>query len=299
MRVAVTGGAGFLGRYVARALEDQGDDVFVVRSEEYDLRDPVAGVRGLLYEVKPEAIVHLAARVGGIGENVERPGEFLYENALMGLQLLEEARRNDVAKFVVVGTACMYPEDAPIPTRESDLYAGRPARETSAYGFAKRLLLEAGAAYREQYDFDAVFVIPSNLYGPGDRSTHVMPSLIRRFALAIAAEADEVVLWGTGSATRDFLYVEDAAAGIVAALNYYDEPTPVNLGSGVETPIYELALEVAGALGYSGAIRWDPTRPEGTPRRLLDVRKAATLMGWYPETPLADGLKRTIAEMVP
>lgn len=288
MRVTVTGGNGFLGRHVVEALRAREHAVESPSSKEYDLRSGVE-CEDLVLDTKPDAVVHLAARVGGIGDNVNAPGTFLYENAMMGLQLMDVARKVGVSKFLTVGTACMYPDTAPVPTPEVSLWDGLPAHDTMAYAQAKRLVLAQGMAYAEQYDFNATFVIPSNLYGPGDESTHVMPMLVRKFYDA-QESGENVLLWGSGSATRDFLYVKDAAEGIALALDYYNEPWPVNLGSGQETPIYALAHAIAYEIGFDGDIQWDPTRPEGTMRRALDIQRANTKFGWTPKTKLRQGL---------
>lgn len=288
MRVVVTGGYGFLGRHVVNALQREGYDAVPVSSSKYDLRKPEDSAALFTVE-KPDMVVHLAARVGGIGDNVSAPGTFLYENAMMGLMLMDNARRYGVQKFLTVGTACMYPDEVVVPTPESALWQGHPAVETSAYAQAKRLILSQGQAYSEQYDFNAVFVIPSNLYGPGDESTHVVPMLVNKFSEAMD-EDEDVLLWGGGSATRDFLYVKDAADGIVMALQYYNDPRPVNLGTGVETPIWALAQAIAWELDFKGDIMWDPTKPEGTLRRALDCTLARERFGWTAETRLRQGL---------
>lgn len=293
MKIVVTGGTGFLGKHVCAALEKEGLVAVPVGSADYDLRNN-GQIVDLLRDEEPQAIVHLAARVGGIGENVDQPGTFLYENAMMGLQLMDAARAWGVEKMLTVGTACMYPDTATIPMREDAIWNGPPSRETGAYAQAKRLILAQGVAYAEQYDFNAVFVVPSNLYGPGDESSHVVPMLTRKFYDALET-GDDVELWGSGSATRDFLYVEDAAAGVVQALLYYNDPQPVNLGTGVETPIYALARAVAWEIGYEGEIRWDPTRPEGTLRRALDCTRARQKFGWTPKFRLRQGLPRYLA----
>jgi len=291
MRVIVTGGNGFLGKHVVRALEREGADVWAPKSSEYDLRDPHAVTDLLCVNGMYDAVVHLAARVGGIGDNTARPGTFLYENAMMGLQLLERARQCGVQKFLTVGTACMYPDVVPVPTPESALLDGPPAHDTGAYAHAKRLILAQSQAYAEQYDFNATFVVPSNLYGPGDRTTHVMPSLVRKFYDA-KEDGEPVLLWGSGSPTRDFLYVEDAAEAIALVLLYYNDPQPLNLGSGVETPIWALAQAIKYETGFTGDIMWDPTRPEGTLRRALDCTLARNVLGWTAKTPLNEGLPR-------
>ena len=290
MRVTVTGGNGFLGRHVVTALRASDHAVEAPTSQDYDLRSGIE-CQDLINDTKPDAVVHLAARVGGIGDNVAKPGEFLYENAMMGLQLMEISRRVGVSKFLTVGTACMYPDHTPVPMKEDDLWNGLPAHDAAAYAHAKRLLLAQGQAYAEEYDFNAVCVVPSNLYGPGDDTTHVVPMMTQKF-LEAAEIGDDVILWGSGSATRDFLYVEDAADGIAAALDHYNSPRPVNLGTGVETPIYALASAIAWELGFTGRIRWDPTRPEGTPRRALDPARAREQLGWVATTSLRAGLPK-------
>ena len=289
MRVNVTGGNGFLGKHVCEALRSEGHDVFAPTSDEFDLVTPVDVEAFLDTPDVPDAVVHLAARVGGIGDNVQRPGEFLYDNAMMGLQLLEEARKRGISKFLTVGTACMYPDTVPVPTPETELWNGRPAHDTEAYAQAKRLLLSQSIAYSEQYDFNAMFVIPSNLYGPGDTSTHVLPHLVRKFYSA-QEEGEDVMLWGSGSSTRDFMYVTDAAQGITQALEYWNRPDPINLGTGIETPVYALASAIAYEIGFEGDILWDPTRPEGTPRRALDCSKAAEFLSWTATVRLRQGL---------
>lgn len=293
MKVLVTGGTGFLGKYVVEALAADGHDPIPVGSKDYDLLDDHA-VFNLFYDHSPEMIVHLAARVGGIGDNYERPGDFIYENALMGLKLMESARKHGVYKFLTAGTACMYPASARIPQNEEDIWNGLPAYETVAYAQAKRLILAQGIAYREQFDFNAIMVIPSNLYGPRDESTHVVPSLIRKIGDAVQNEEESVTLWGTGNASRDFLYVQDAAQGIVAALNYYEGELPLNLGSGIEVPIFGLARTIKELYGYEGKILWDIMKPEGTRRRCLDTSRAKKYVGWYATTQLSKGLEKTI-----
>jgi len=290
VRVIVTGGYGFLGQHVVQKLIDEDHVVFAPRSRDYDLREMEACQR-LLKRHSPDAIVHLAARVGGIGDNVSRPADFLFDNAVMGLHLMEAAYRAGTAKMLTVGTACMYPATSTIPMVESEIFGGEPAFETGAYAHAKRLILSQGIAYAEQYDFDAVFLVPTNLYGPGDRTTHVVPQVTRKFSEALD-DGGPVVLWGSGSPTRDFLYAEDAAEGIVQALLYHNEPYAVNLGTGVETPIWALAHAIAWELGYDGEIVWDPTRPEGAGRRALDSSLAKQKFGWSARTSLRDGLRK-------
>lgn len=292
MRVLVTGGAGFLGRYVARHLEDAGHDVFTIRSRDYDLRTRL-GIAGALADAEPDVVVHLAAAVAGIGANEAHPGRFLYENAIMGLELMEQSRRGGVRKFVSVGTACEYPERAPIPLREETIWDGFPAPVTAPYGLAKRMLLAQGQAYRTEFGFDAIHLIPCNLYGPGDNfdaeTSHVIPALIRRFAEA----GPTVTCWGTGTATREFLYVEDAARGIAMATEGYDSPEPVNLGTGVETTVAELVGKIAALYGFGGQVRWDDSRPDGAPRRRLDVERAKGF-GFTATVELDEGLALTV-----
>lgn len=290
MRVTVTGGNGFLGKHVVEALKKAEHAVEAPSSKDYDLRNGVES-QDLIGDTKPDVVVHLAARVGGIGDNIAHPGAFLYENAMMGLQLMENARRMGVSKFVTVGTACMYPDNSAIPMVESQIWNGLPSIETGPYAHAKRLILAQGMAYAEAYDFNTVFLVPSNLYGPGDTTTHVIPQLTRKFQDAILT-GDDVVLWGTGNVTRDFLYVEDAAHGIQQAVEYVNNPWPVNLGTGVETPIYALAQAVAWELGFQGRIHWDITKPEGALRRALSTTRAHMTMSWGARTPLREGLPK-------
>lgn len=296
--VMVTGGAGFLGQDVCDELRRLGPATVVVpRKAEYDLTEQ-AQVRRLLDDHRPDVVVHLAAVVGGIGANRENPGRFFYENAVMGVMLMEEARRRDVTKYVQVGTVCSYPKFAPVPFREDAIWDGYPEETNAPYGIAKKALLVQAQAYRQQYAFDAVTLLPVNLYGPGDnfdpRSSHVIPALIRKVIEARDAGRPFVEAWGTGSASREFLYVKDAAAGVAAAVDRYDSPDPVNLGSGQETTIKALTELVCELCGFPGEVRWDSSKPDGQPRRCLDTSRAAGRFGWRAGTPLRDGLAETV-----
>ena len=288
-RVLVTGGHGFLGRNVVAGLRAGGAEVLAPRRAEFDLTEQSA-VRALLESTRPQQIIHLAAACGGIGANVANPGRFLYENAVMGLHLLEAARLAAVEKLVLISTTCAYPRDAPLPLSEDDLWSGKPTGATGPYGMAKRLLHEAVAAYGEQYGRRDVVLLPANLYGPEDHfdpaHSHVVAALIRRYVEAARADAPEVVNWGSGTPSREFLHVRDAARR--------DEPAPVNLGTGVETPIKALAAQIATAAGYGGVTRWDTTKPDGQPRRVLDVSRAKSF-GFEAEISLADGIAETVA----
>src|ERR1035438_4246127 len=297
-RILLTGGSGFLGRPVHERLLGRGAaEVFSPRSAEYDLRERDA-VRQALADTRPDVVVHLAAVVGGIGANMATPGQFFYDNAIMGIQLIEESRLAGVERFVCVCTVCAYPKHAPTPFREEDLWEGYPEETNAPYGLAKKMLLVQLQAYREEYGFPGIYLLPVNLYGPGDHfdleSSHVIPAMIRKFLEAHESGAREVVLWGDGSPTREFLYVEDAAEGILAAAERYDGADPVNLGSGDEISIRDLAALVARETGFGGAVRWDSSRPNGQPRRKLDVTRAEQLFGWHSRVSLTDGLRRTI-----
>jgi GDP-L-fucose synthase len=297
-RVLITGGSGFLGRHVVSAFERRGyRDVVVVRKAQYDLtREP--DVQRLFSEKRPQVVVHLAAVVGGIGANREAPGRFFYENVMMGALTMEHARLAGVEKFVGIGTICAYPKLAPIPFLERDLWNGYPEETNAPYGIAKKMLLVQGQAYREQYGFDAIHLLPVNLYGPHDNfdpsSSHVIPALVRKCFEAVEAGAGDVVCWGTGNATREFLYVEDCAEGIVLAAERYDQPDPVNLGAGFEISIRDLAELVAELTGFRGRLVFDRTKPDGQPRRSLDVTRARSLFGFSATTDFRAGLKRTV-----
>jgi GDP-L-fucose synthase len=296
-RVMVTGGRGFLGRRIVHQLEERGATAIVVGSAEYDLTEPER-VRAALRDVGPEYVIHAAAVVGGIGANRERPGDFFYENAVMGIHLIHEAWKAGIRKLVVVGTVCSYPKFTEVPFREEDLWSGYPEETNAPYGLAKKMLLVQAQAYREQYGFDSVFVIPSNLFGPGDNfdesSSHVIPAIIKKCVEAIEADRDEVVLWGTGRATREFLYVDDAAEGIALSLERLNGPDPVNLGSATEISIADLAELIAKVTGFEGHFVWDPSKPDGQPRRSVDGSRAHELVGWSPRVDIEEGLRRTV-----
>jgi GDP-L-fucose synthase len=294
----VTGGAGFLGRVVcARLGSEDLADLFVPRSAQYDLRT-VEGVRDALADGRPQIVIHLAAVVGGIGANRENPGRFFHDNAVMGIHLMEESRRAGVEKFVQIGTVCSYPKLAPVPFREDDLWDGYPEETNAPYGLAKKMLLVQGQAYRAQYGFPVIHLIPVNLYGPGDNfdpaSSHVIPALIKKCVDARESGADHIEVWGTGSASREFLYVDDAAEGIVLAADRYDDPDPVNLGTGQEITIRDLVTLIVELTGFVGEIRWDATKPDGQPRRALDTSRAKERFGFVARTDFSAGLRVTI-----
>jgi GDP-L-fucose synthase len=296
--IMVTGGAGFLGTHVVEELRGRGyANLSVVRSRDHDLTTH-RGVTSAMTEYKPEVIIHLAAIVGGIGANAARPGEFFYKNLMMGVQLMEQSRLVGLEKFVAVGTVCAYPKNTPVPFHEDDLWNGYPEETNAPYGLAKKMLLVQSQAYRQQYGFNSIFLLPVNLYGPGDNfdpeSSHVIPAMIKKFADAHEAGAPMVTLWGDGSPTREFLYVADAARGIVDATERYSGSEPVNLGSSFEIAIRDLATEVATAIGYTGEIIWDTTKPNGQPRRKLDVSRADKLFGFRSTTGFAEGLANTV-----
>jgi len=297
-RVLVTGGSGFLGRHVVEALGTHGcRDVIVVRKAQHDLtHEP--DVKRLFEETAPQVVIHLAAVVGGIGANREAPGTFFYQNVMMGALTMEHARLSGVEKFVGVGTICAYPKLAPIPFLERDLWNGYPEETNAPYGIAKKMLLVQGQAYREQFAFHAIHLLPVNLYGPHDnfdpKSSHVIPALVRKFLEAVESGADEVVCWGTGNATREFLYVEDCADAIVRATEDYDSPEPVNIGAGFEISIRDLAELIAALTGFRGRLTFDRTKPDGQPRRSLDVSRARDAFGFAASTDFRTGLMRTI-----
>ena len=296
-RVAVTGGSGFLGRHVVAALETRGCTVLVPRKAQYDLTR-AADVERMYADLRPEIVIHLAAVVGGIGANRDSPGRFFFENVMLGALTMEMARQHGVEKFVGIGTICAYPKLAPVPFLERDLWNGYPEETNAPYGIAKKMLLVQGQAYRQEYGFNAIHLLPVNLYGPHDnfdpKSSHVIPALIRKCLEAAAAGAPDVVIWGTGNATREFLFVEDCAEGIVLATERYDDPEPVNLGAGFEIPIRELAQLVADLTGFTGRLRFDRSKPDGQPRRMLDVTRAERRFGFRATTDFHAGLRRTI-----
>ncbi len=297
-RVLVTGGAGFLGGFIVEKLRSRGcAEVTAPRSRQYDLRD-LAAVRRLLDDTRPDLVIHGAARVGGIGANRAHPAEFFYDNLMMGVQLLHECHRRGVGKFVALGTVCAYPKHTPVPFREDDLWNGYPEETNAPYGLAKKMLLVQAQAYRQQYGYDAIFLLPVNLYGPRDNfdleSSHVIPALIRKCVEAKERGDDKLVVWGTGAATREFLYVEDAAEGILMAAERYDGQAPVNLGSGMEISIKDLVDLIRRLTGFTGRVVWDHDKPDGQPRRCLDIGRARESFGFAARTPFEEGLRRTV-----
>ena len=299
-KVAVTGGAGFLGAAVVRQLIARGvspDAITVVRKAEYDLTHETDVVR-LFADHRPQAVIHLAAVVGGIGANRKNPGSFYYQNMIMGALLMEQARLAGVEKFIAIGTICAYPKFTPVPFREEDLWTGYPEETNAPYGIAKKALLVQAQAYRQQYGFNGVYLLPVNLYGPGDNfnpeNSHVIPALIKKFVEAKETGQDAVEIWGTGRATREFLYVDDAAEGIVRASEHLETSDPVNLGAGFEISIKDLAELIARLTDFKGQLVWNTSQPDGQPRRCLDTTRAEQLFGFRARTSLEDGLRRTI-----
>jgi GDP-L-fucose synthase len=296
-RVVVTGGAGFMGSRVVERLKTAGAEVFVPRSRDYNLVDGTA-VKRLYKDARPEVVIHAAAVVGGIGANRANPGRFFYENLMMGAQCLEEARASGAKKFVAVGTICAYPKFTPVPFKEEDLWTGYPEETNAPYGLAKKMLLVQSQAYRQQYGFNSIFLLPVNLYGPGDNfdpaSSHVIPALIRKVIEAKRDGRDEIEVWGTGRATREFLYVDDCAEAIVLAAERYEAAEPVNIGAGFEISIKDLAELIVKLAGFKGRLRWDATKPDGQPRRCLDTSRATKEFGFKASTPFEKGLAATI-----
>jgi GDP-L-fucose synthase len=298
VRAVVTGGAGFLGKRVVESLRAQGIEPYVPRIEDWDLTK-AGDVDRLFAEQKPELVIHLAAEVGGIGANRANPGRYWYANLVMGANVLEQSRLSGVDKLVVIGTICAYPKFTPVPFKEEELWNGYPEETNAPYGIAKKTLLVGAQAYRDQYGLDAIFLLPVNLYGPGDNfdleSSHVIPAQIRKMVEARKRGDREVVLWGDGSPTREFLYVDDCAEAIALAAERYDGPDPVNIGTGSEISIRDLAETIAELTGYEGELVWDASKPNGQPRRCLDTERAERLFGFRAATPLREGLERTVA----
>lgn len=297
-RVVVTGGSGFLGRHLVDQLRKfEGVETYVPRSDSYNLVE-MADVRRLLDDAKPEVIIHLAAVVGGIGANQKNPGRFFYDNLMMGAQLMEQARVQNVSKFVAVGTVCAYPKFTPVPFSENDLWNGYPEETNAPYGLAKKMMLVQSQSYRQQYGFNSIFLLPANLYGPGDNfdpeTSHVIPALIRKCVEARENGDSHIDVWGTGNASREFLYVEDCAEAILRATINYNSSEPVNIGTGSEIRIAELVKLIADLSGFEGEIRWQTDKPDGQPRRSLDVSRAYEEFGFKAHTPLEDGLKQTV-----
>lgn len=296
-KVVVTGGRGFLGGFVCKALEAGGATVIPIGSSDYNLIEQV-DVRRMYDEKQPDIVVHLAAACGGIGANVENPGRFLYENAMMGLLLLEEGRQHNLGKFVLISTTCSYPKDSPLPLNENDIWKGKPVGATGPYGMAKRLLHEACETFGRQYQLPCVVLVPANLYGPEDHfeeeKSHVIPAIIRRYVEAKDQGLDEVSNWGTGTPTREFLHVKDAAEAIALAVEKDVSCEPLNLGTGIETSIADLTTIIANAVGYDGKVIWDTSKPDGQPKRYLDVSKARERLGFEAKISLEDGIKETV-----
>ena len=298
-RIVVTGGAGFLGRFVVERLRGfPGVHITIPRSRDYDLvREE--NVKRLLADADPDLVIHLAAIVGGIGHNQKNPGRFFYDNLMMGTQLIEQSRLHGVKKFVAIGTVCAYPKFTPTPFKEDDLWSGYPEETNAPYGLAKKMMLVQSQSYRDQYGFNSIFLLPANLYGPGDNfdleTSHVIPALIRKCIEARENKLPYIEAWGSGQVSREFLYVEDCAEGIVRASALYDGPEPVNLGTGSEVVIKDLVETIARLTGFNGEIRWRPDRPDGQPRRQLDTSRAFEKFGFRAATSLEEGLKRTIA----
>jgi len=294
----VSGGTGFLGRYVVKKLEERGcREIFVPRSEDYNLVEMEA-VKRLYRDAKPDIVIHLAAKVGGIGVTSKKPGEFFYENLMMGVQMIEQGRLSGIEKFVAIGTVCAYPKNIPIPFKEEDLWNGYPEETNAPYGIAKKMTLVQVQAYRQQYGFNAIYLLPVNLYGPGDNfdpeTSHAIPALIKKCLDAVETGKEKITVWGTGEPTREYLYVEDAAEGVVLATEKYNKSDPINLGSGFEISIKDLVKLIAGLIGFNGKIVWDTSKPDGQPRRLFDSSKAEKEFGFRAKTSFEEGLRKTI-----
>jgi GDP-L-fucose synthase len=297
-KICVTGGAGFLGTHLIKELRDRGaKHIFIPTVEEYNLVDRDA-IKRLLADSEPDVIIHLAAHVGGIGANQEKPAEFFYDNLMMGVQLLHQAYETGVEKFVAIGTVCAYPKFTPVPFKEDDLWIGYPEETNAPYGLAKKMLLVQSQAYRDQYDYNSIFLLPVNLYGPGDnfnpRTSHVIPALIRKCVEAKEAGEDHIIVWGDGSPTREFIYVTDAARGITLAAERYNQSLPVNIGSGFEISIKDLAEKIARMTGFEGKFVWDTSKPNGQPRRALDTTRAKEKFGFEAKVDFDEGLQKTI-----
>lgn len=297
-RILVTGGAGFLGSYVVEKLKEQGcKDIFIPRAKDYDLVK-IKAVKKVYQDSRPEIVIHLAAKVGGIGANRANPGKFFYENLMMGVQMMEEGRIFGIEKFVALGTVCCYPKFTPVPFREEDLWNGYPEETNAPYGLAKKMLLVQAQSYRQQYGFNTIFLLLVNLYGPKDNfdpeTSHVIPALIKKCFDAIKEEKDEVIIWGTGKATREFLYVEDCAEAIILATEKYNKPEAVNIGAGFEISIKDLVYLIMELVGFKGRVLWNTSKPDGQPRRMLDVSKAKEEFGFVAKTDFREGLKKTI-----
>ncbi|MCD6392027.1 MAG: GDP-L-fucose synthase [Planctomycetes bacterium] len=297
-RIVVTGGAGFLGSFILEKLRARGCGAILVPTvEEYDLVK-AADIERMYDDMRPDVVIHLAAVVGGIGANREHPGKFFYENLMMGVQLIDQGRLRAIEKFVAIGTVCAYPKFTPVPFKEDDIWNGYPEETNAPYGLAKKMLLVQSQAYRREYGFNSIFVLPVNLYGPKDNfdpaSSHVIPALIKKCVDAVDSGADYIECWGTGSASREFVYVEDAAEGILLATEHYNSPEAVNIGSGFEITIKDLVKSIAKFTGFAGEIRWDSSKPNGQPRRCLDVSRARSEFGFEAKTDFDEGLKATI-----
>jgi len=297
-RIVVTGGAGFLGGYVTEGLRKRGSkNILVPKIEDYDLVD-INDIVRMYEDMKPDIVIHLAAVVGGIGANREHPAEFFYKNLMMGIQLIEQGRLRNIEKFVAIGTICAYPKFTPVPFKEEDIWNGYPEETNAPYGLAKKMLLVQSQSYRAEYGFNSIFLLPVNLYGPGDNfnpaSSHVIPALIKKCVDAVESGADHIDCWGTGNVSREFIYAADAAEGILLATEHYNSSEPVNIGAGFEITIRQLSEKIAELTGFFGELRWDSSKPDGQPRRCLDVSRAEKCFGFEAKIPFDEGLKATI-----